>query len=288
MNAPSRTLRIAILMTCFNRRTLTIQSLERLFAQENLQGSELTVFLVDDGSSDGTAAVVQEQFPAVHLMHGDGSLYWNGGMRKAFEKAMQCGFDFYIWFNDDSMLYPNAFSRLLECERLSAVTAGAAIIVGSFRDPITGVHTYGGIKRHAHGLRLDFVPVYPANDEALACDTMNGNLTLIPSSVTRKLGNLDGAFRHQLGDVDYGLRASSIGVPILVAPGYFGTCPDNSRSGTWRDRSQPLSRRWRHLMSPKGAPLMEWPLYTWRHFGWRWPLYAISPYLKAIFRPGAH
>jgi hypothetical protein len=35
-------------------------------------------------------------------------------------------------------------------------------------------------------------------------------------------------------------------------------------------------------LSPKGAPFREWLLYTRRHFGWRWPLYALSPYVKTL------
>jgi GT2 family glycosyltransferase len=116
---------------------------------------------------------------------------------------------------------------------------------------------------------------------------MNGNLTLIPAAVAQRLGNLDGGFHHQLGDVDYGLRATREGISVVVAPGYVGTCAVNPLSGTWRDGSVPLRKRWAHLMSPKGAPPREWFLYTFRHFGWRAPLYALSPYLKALNGTGS-
>jgi GT2 family glycosyltransferase len=112
---------------------------------------------------------------------------------------------------------------------------------------------------------------------------MNGNFTIIPAAVASRLGNLDSAFQHQLGDFDYGLRAVRAGIPIFIAPGYFGYCRDNPSSGTWRDSGLPLRMRWRHLMSPKGAPPREWFLYTLRHFGWRWPIYLLSPYVKTIF-----
>jgi GT2 family glycosyltransferase len=126
------------------------------------------------------------------------------------------------------------------------------------------------------------MPQLPDHLEPIECDTMNGNFTLIPASVAGRMGNLDRAFRHQLGDYDYGLRARKAGIPIVIAPGYFGHCSDNPVNGTWRDQSQPLAKRWRHLLSPKGAPLHEWLLYTRRHFGWRWPLYAFSPYIKTL------
>ena len=269
-------------MTCFNRKKMTLEALGSLFGQKHIEDLDMIVYLVDDGSRDGTSQAVAERFPQVSLLQGDGSLFWNGGMRKAFAHALAKGFDGYIWFNDDTCLDEDALHRLTACALEDSECLGTAIVVGSIRDPHTGERSYGGVRKRASRFRLDLVPQLPDDREPVQCDTMNGNFTLIPASVVKQLGNLDGAFRHQLGDFDYGLRATEAGIPVMLAPGYFGSCSDNLASGTWRDRSQPLSKRWRHLLSPKGAPVREWLLYTRRHFGWRWPLYALSPYIKTI------
>jgi GT2 family glycosyltransferase len=277
-----RKIRIAVLMTCFNRKRMTLEALDSLFHQKHIEDLDVFVYLVDDGSHDGTSHAVAELFPQVSLLQGDGSLFWNGGMRKAFAHALAKDFDGYIWFNDDTRLDEDALYRLTACAHGEAESLGAAIVAGSIRDPHTGERSYGGLRKRASRFRLDFIPLAPDNREPVRCDTMNGNFTLIPAFVAERLGNLDGAFSHQLGDFDYGLRATEAGIPVILAPGYYGRCSDNPACGTWRDRSQPLSRRWRHVLSPKGAPIREWPLYTRRHFGWRWPLYALSPYIKTI------
>lgn len=261
---------------------MTLEALGSLFNQTKVEDLDVTVYLVDDGSSDGTGEAVAERFPGVSILRGDGSLFWNGGMRKAFANALAKGFDGYIWFNDDTCLDEDALHRLTACANQEADSLGSAIIVGSIRDPHTGEHSYGGVRKKASRLRLDFVPQLPDDWEPIRCDTMNGNFTLIPSAVAERLGNLDGVFRHQLGDFDYGLRATKAGFPVVLAPGYYGRCSDNPVNRTWRDGSLTFSKRWKHLMSPKGAPFREWFLYTLRHFGWRWPLYALSPYIKTI------
>lgn len=275
-------MRIAVLMTCFNRKNTTLKALESLFNQKQVEDLDVTVYLVDDGSRDGTSLAVQERFPQVSILQGDGSLFWNGGMRKAFAHALTRGFDGYIWFNDDTCLDEDALHRLITCANKTTESLGPAIVVGSIRDPHTGEHSHGGVRKKASWFRLEFIPQLPDYREPIRCDTMNGNFTLIPAAVASRLGNLDGAFRHQLGDFDYGLRAVKVGIPIVLAPVYFGYCSNNPIEGTWRDCSQPLIRRLRHLMSPKGAPLREWLLYTRRHFGWRWPLYVLSPYVKTL------
>jgi GT2 family glycosyltransferase len=282
LSGTSSKTRIAILMTCFNRRAVTLAGLASLQQQTGLDNCELAVYLVDDGSKDGTADAVQQQFPAVHLLRGDGSLFWNGGMRRAFSAAIATGYDSYLWFNDDTVLAPDAVHRLLATARKWEQDHGPAIVVGSVQDAVSGEHTYGGFIMQRHGLSMSLEAVAPDTHESIACDSMNGNFVLIPSAIVAVLGNLEARFRHQIGDVDYGLRARAVGFDVVLAPGYFGHCSTNSSKDTWRDGSIPFQQRWKNLMSPKGAPVSEWLLYTRRHYGWRWPLYFASPYVKTV------
>ena len=78
--------RIAVLMACHNRVVTTLCCLERLF-NNNL--ADIDVWLVDDGSSDGTETRVRERFPSVNVIKGTGNLYWARGMRLAWEKAIE-------------------------------------------------------------------------------------------------------------------------------------------------------------------------------------------------------
>jgi GT2 family glycosyltransferase len=274
--------RIAVITATHNRKEVTIASLQSLFSQHAMQNIEISVFLMDDGSTDGTADAVAYLFPQVRQLQGNGTLYWNGGMRAAFNVAMTERFDGYIWWNDDSYLYCDAVSRIVTCANQQAKAGRTAIIVGTMRDPYSKVRTYGGIRKRTNGLRLHLDPVIPDEYESIYCHTMNGNFTLIPKEVAETIGNLDKTFRHQIGDLDYGLRATERGILILIAPGYFGECAENGVERTWRDRSLSLYARWKHLLSPKGAPIREWTTFTRRHYGWRWPLYALSPYLRML------
>jgi len=104
---------IAVLLTCYNRKEKTISCLDALFKNIIPDGCSLNVFLVDDGSTDGTEDAVRNAYPQINIIKGDGSLFWNGGMRVAFEAAIKNGFDYYLWLNDDTMLNKGAVSNML-------------------------------------------------------------------------------------------------------------------------------------------------------------------------------
>ena len=79
---------IAVLLTCHNRKDKTLLCLKALYDQEGLNSDYLIeVFLVDDASTDGTAAAIKDKFPLVNIIQGNGYLFWNQGMRLAWKTA---------------------------------------------------------------------------------------------------------------------------------------------------------------------------------------------------------
>lgn len=271
-------MKTAVLITCYNRRDKTLSCLAAVY-QQNVN---CDVYLVDDGSSDGTSDAVEKLYPAVKLFRGDGNLFWGGGMRWAFSEALKVGYDYYIWLNDDIQLIPNAFNLLLNTHSY-LVERGQpdSIITGSLQDPGTGMLTYGGRVRLKPWHPIKFGWLEPA-EEPRKCETMNGNCVLIPDSVAKKVGNIDPTFTHRRGDFDYGLRARKLGCSVWIAPGYLGTCPRNPQKGTWVDPCLPLLERLKKLNHPKELSGREWRLYAKRHGGSLWFLFWLSPYLSLV------
>lgn len=274
--------RVAVIMTSFNRREKTLACLTALQNGFGLEDVDLHGVLVDDGSRDGTGEAIARTFPWMHIISADGSLFWCRGMHKAFSVALDGDFDYFLWLNDDTILYSDALARLLECEKTVRQNGTpGSIIVGSTVDETSGKLTYGGERRASVLRPLTMVKVIPG-EHAQPCDTMNGNIVLIPAATARMVGNLDPGFEHAMGDTDYALRAGRLGVAIWVAPGVHGSCGHNPVTGTFSDRSLSLSKRWRLMLDRKGLPWRSWLILTRRHAGHLWSLYFVWPYAKLV------
>ncbi len=278
-------------MTCYNRKQKTLDCLAALFNQVLPPEVALSVYLVDDGSTDGTSDAVHQTYPQVKISYGDGQLFWNGGMRQAFAEAVKHEHDYHLWLNDDTLLYPETLKNLLETShRLAEQGYTKTILVGSTCDPQTGEFTYGGLVRSSWWHPLQCTYAYPG-EEAKPCDTMNGNCILIRREVFEVVGNLDPAFAHNIADWDYALRAKQKGCTVWVAPGYVGTCARNPQPRGLTGAELSLSEQLKRVSQPKGLalkdanlhPIEEWKVVSQRYGGVLWPIFWLLPYRRLLF-----
>lgn len=268
---------IAILLTVHSRRDKTLSCLYQCFLQGDALQSEgqyrMSVHMVDDGSTDGTSEAVRERFPLVDIIKGDGTLYWNQGMRLAWGEAAKTDPAFYLWINDDTVLRDGALATLMET---SQFLRHRAIVVGTCEDK-SGNLSYGGRTKSGK-------MVVPDPDIPEPCYTFNGNLVLVPRTVYKSLGNLEPRYHHTFGDYDYGVRAAAKDIIRVVAPGILAQCDRNPGVEKWRDASLPLKVRFRALESPTGRPSREQFFYDLRDRGLFWAVgHGVSVIFKMLF-----
>lgn len=241
----------AVLITCHNRKEKTLNCLKSLFDQ----GYRHHIYLVDDNSVDGTSVAVSSYFPTVVVIRGSGELYWNRGMHLAWNHAAKKKYDFYIWVNDDVQLFPNCLKELMQC---SSSKNHKAIISGIIQSSVSEAAIYGGRNKSK-------VLLHP-NSELQEITYLNGNVVLIPRYVFERLGNLDPLYQHDLGDVDYGLRAREKGIGVYTTRVFVATGDENNHCRV-RMHGVSVRHRFQKLYSPLGAnPRLNF-LFRNRHYG---------------------
>lgn len=250
--------KIAVLLTVHDRKEKTLACLDNVFKQVLPDGFAIDVWLVDDGCTDGTPEAIREQFPQVHVIQGDGNLYWNRGMRLAWQTAAEHkDYDYYLWLNDDTFIHGNCVETLLEESRKrddKAVIVGSTSAVGN-----SNITTYGGWTSKEKLLE--------AADKAQECETFNGNIALFPRYVYQTVGINTSIFHHAGGDTEYGLRAARKGVKCIVAAGVLGECDLHEKPSVWCNPAQPLVKRWKNLYTPLGMNPKELFLFEKEYYG---------------------
>lgn len=227
---------IAILITCFNRKVNTIRCLEHI----NKINIRKDIYLVDDGSTDGTSDEVKLKFPDVNLIQGNGNLYWNRGMLLAWQTASKFNYDFYVWINDDVDIYSNAFEELFECSRIYNYKA----IVSGIVETETSEIIYGGYDSNRKMIE--------ANNEMNQIQFLNGNIVLVSRFVVNQIGLLDPIYHHDLGDIDYGLRAIKANIPVISTKKAIAKGERNSICRERLNYSN-LFKRFKRLYYPLGS-----------------------------------
>lgn len=193
---------------------------------------EVETIVVDNGSTNGSAAILSKAYPWATILRLDENLGFTGGNNIGISYAMKRGAD-YIWLlNNDTVVDPGALS-----------------LVDAFSDPAVGVagskiyfapgHEYhkdrykknelGRVFWYAGGL-IDWENIYASHrgvDEVdrgqydVAYDTMfvTGCSMMIRRSVIEKIGFLDSKYYLYLEDLDFCLRAAGAGFRLRYFPG---------------------------------------------------------------------
>lgn len=272
-------LQIAVLLTCHNRKQKTVRCLQSLL-QQQCDGFDFEIFLVDDGSTDGTTAAVQQLAGPITIIAGNGQLYWNGGMRLAWQAALSSPVDYYLWLNDDVELYPLALQNLLGTAQTLAQQYPLGAVVGTMQDKPGGKPTYGGRCIPYPWLPLMLQPVLAPTDAIQRCDYVNGNLCLISAAAVKDIGILSDRYTHSMGDFDYSVRLRKAGFALFVAPGFVGVCQKNPLRGSIFDDDIPIRQRLAMMQNPVFCPpINEWLWFLRQHAGPFWFLFWAKAWL---------
>ena len=248
---------VTAILAAHNRRESTVGCLLSLFACVP-NDCDLTAVLVDDGSTDGTAAAVEALGLPVKVVRGPGHWYWSRSMAEAEKVAERGDPDVILWLNDDVELDPTAISRAMEAHRQHP----EAILAGALWSPQRGDVSFTGMQRSLGENGVTTRRIAPSS-EPQPIAIFHGNFVLVPRSARSTLGPIDGSWPHHYADLDYAERAGTLGIPIHLLPGLMGVC--EPEVAPWLDPDAPWPSRIRALFGRKGWPPMAQLRFLRRH-----------------------
>lgn len=284
--------RIATIITVHNRKQKTLSCLNHLYLALDAYNTQeaktitLAVFLTDDGCTDGTAEAIKEHFPDrdIHILQGSGDLFWAGGMRVAWQAAIDHGndWDFFLLLNDDTTVYDNVFDELFEADAYGFKEKG----VHGLSSGITcapgdkATITYGGLNftSWTKGPQKLVIP----NGQPQAIDLVHANILLVHQSVVSAIGIFFKGYQHSCADNDYGLQAQRRHLPVYSTAHVCGECERDHQSNKGEaERLMQMTRaeRKKYINAPTHSD-SDYLLYVRRNIKWRYPMTCIVRFLR--------
>jgi GT2 family glycosyltransferase len=271
---------IAALIACYNRKNKTLAFLDSLVTQSFLKKVPVDIYLLDDGSTDGTAAAVRDKYPDINIVAGSGNLFWARSMRILWEHAIkQKQYHLYFLFNDDVILFDDAIKSLVGVYRRGG--NDGTVLIGSTKDAKTNAISYGGYNLNKAGYP-EYHSVIPDPVLPLPCQIGNANIMLVDDATVKKIGIFSDLYTHQFSDFDYTLTASKAGINVLVAPGYYGYC-EFDHGANWLSANTSLKERLNYLYSPKGLSYKERLIWLKKHYKKGYASAVAKLWMKTIF-----
>lgn len=219
---------LSVIIVSYNTRQLLDECLASVLAAEPPPGG-LEVIVVDNASSDGSAAMVAERYPTVRLLALETNLGFSAANNRG--SAVATG-EYLLFLNSDTRVSPPALAQplayLREHPQVGALTVRLVYPNGE-RDPDNhrGFPTPWNAVCHFSGLSR-LLPGNPAVDGYFrsyedfsaihSVPVIAGSYMMMPSELDRQLGGWDETYFFYGEDIDYCYRIHEAGYDIVYYP----------------------------------------------------------------------
>jgi hypothetical protein len=258
---------LAVITVSYNTRQLLADCLEAVLAGMRLSGLAGEVWVVDNASSDGSADMVRQRFPAVHLVAHDENLGFAAGNNLALERI---GFGQGV--NPRHVLFLNPDTRVVG----DALGALVAFLDATPRAGAAGarlVHGDGSFQHSAFrfpGLRQILVDFYPLHQRLVesrfngryprrlyetgrpfVIDHPLGAALMVRGRALAQVGGFDERFFMYCEEIDLCRRLWQAGWEIYAVPAAEIVHLVGQSTGQFRDEMFVALWRSRYLMFEK-------------------------------------
>ena len=229
--------KIALVIPVYNRRETTLQGLKSL-SRVDSKGLDVKIFVVDDGSTDGTGDAVAKNFPEVALIKGDGTLHYAAGTNRGIEAALDWNADFIVTMNDDSVFHEKFLLRLVETARKNPRSIIGALLL-LWNEPHKVFQVGQKWKTFRGGWEMpEDLTAFSVGREPFEVECIVGNCVLFPAEAIRENGLMDEEkFPHGWGDAQYLMRMRKAGWKLLVEPKALVWCEPNTNPAPFHKQS---------------------------------------------------
>lgn len=212
---------IYVLIPILNRIAYTKKCLESLHSQSY---ANVTVIVIDSGSTDGSQEYIRRKYPKSHLIQGDGSWWWTRAMFEGAKYAQSHGNknDYILEMNNDCYFGPEYLNQLITtAQKYPKAIIGSLCVRHNKPTEVVEagirIHWPTGLVYAVTEVITNKLSAYKDIPIIDKLDALPGKGTLVPLSVLEKAGSYNyKRFPHYIADYEFTNRAKRAGFELLV------------------------------------------------------------------------
>ncbi|MBC8122848.1 MAG: glycosyltransferase family 2 protein [Gemmatimonadaceae bacterium] len=224
---------VYILVLNWNSPAYTVRCVESLL---HLHYSNYRILLIDNGSTDGSEAVLRARFPDLAFLQTGDNLGYAGGNNRGVAYALERGAD-YLWIlNNDTCVDPRALEALVEAVEKDEGIGLAGSKIRSMDDPDRLVFAGGqidfwqGKSFHRGHLEADSGQYDRLEDVSF----VTGCSLFFRASLIEQVGLMRETYFLYCEDVEWNLRIQKAGYRTVYVPGSVLWHKEGGSAGTTR------------------------------------------------------
>lgn len=178
----------------------------------------LSILLVDNGSPDGSGALLHERFPGVPFLQTGDNLGFTGGNNRGIERALQDGAEFILVLNNDTRVEPGAIATLVETAQGNDSIGAVAPTVVRMGAP-DSVWYGGGAFDTKRGFGMHWNGKGPPAKGPRPVTFFSGCAVLLRREAIADVGGFEESYFMYVEDAELSLRLLRGGWKIIHDPG---------------------------------------------------------------------
>jgi GT2 family glycosyltransferase len=198
-------LELAIVIINWNAAADTIRCLHQLASWDHLQPK---IWVVDNGSTDGSADIISRESPNTRLIRNSTNLGFAGGNNRGIDEALSKGDAPILLLNNDAFIDEENVIRLLHTLQADAQLGliGPLLFDADYEDRLLSAGGRDPARHHQSHI-LELTPGEPVR----IVECVPGTVVLVRPEVFRTVGLLDEAYFFASEVADLCLQASQFG-----------------------------------------------------------------------------
>jgi GT2 family glycosyltransferase len=210
--------KLAIIVVNWNSYELTRDTINSLNATTY---KEYDIIVVDNASSDGSAAELKNDFPFIILLQSDSNRGFTGGNNIGMQYALDHGYELQLLLNNDVEVEPSFLEPLIKVFNNKNIGAAQPLIYFHHNHELI----WNAGSKYNSLLGITSTPGYNSLDKGQTqkniqkqIDWITGCAFMIRSNVLQEVGLLTEAFFIYYEDVDLSFKIKRAGYELAYVP----------------------------------------------------------------------